>query len=86
VNIKWKNNFKSRYSLLIGVENNYYLTDYPTLKCSLGFTLIRINNCINKQFRVLIIIIILIVLIKYLKSRPKSKPLIYHIILDCIGF
>lgn len=44
VNIKWKNTFQSRFNSLVnGVENNSYLTDYPALKSSLGFTLVRIT-------------------------------------------
>ncbi|KAE9530469.1 hypothetical protein AGLY_010931 [Aphis glycines] len=44
VNIKWKNTFQIRFNSLInGVENNSYLTDYPALKSSLGFTLIELD-------------------------------------------
>lgn len=44
MNIKWKNTFQTRFNSLVnGVENNSYLTDYPALKSSLGFTLVRIN-------------------------------------------
>ncbi|CAI6359029.1 unnamed protein product [Macrosiphum euphorbiae] len=44
VNIKWKNTFQTRFNSLVnGVKNNSYLTDYPALKSSLGFTLIELD-------------------------------------------
>ncbi|CAI6375699.1 unnamed protein product [Macrosiphum euphorbiae] len=44
VNIKCKNTFQTRFNSLVnGVENNSYLTDYPALKSSLGFTLIELD-------------------------------------------
>jgi len=44
VNIKWKRTFQTRFNSLVNrVENNSYLTEYPALKSSLGFTLVRIK-------------------------------------------
>lgn len=56
MNIKWKNTFQTRFNSLVKrVENNSYLSDYPALKSSLGFTLVRIKS---KQFIVFIILIV----------------------------